>query len=86
MGKLSITLGEELEQFIAKRVESGEYDDADEYLRALVEDDRKKQEAKQKLHEMIDDARASGVSEKGFDEIWDAGVERARAKAKRREG
>jgi len=31
---------------------------------------------------LIDDARASGVSEKTFDEIWDAGAARGRAKAK----
>ena len=85
MGKLSVSLDDNLEAFVAKRVESGEYSDAGEYLRTLVEDDQKKQAAKQKLREMIDDARASGVSEKTFDEIWDAGVERARAKAKRRE-
>lgn len=82
MDKLSISVSDELEAFVADRIKSGEFDDASAYVNELIRLDHAKREAKQKLRDIIDDARASGVSEKTFDEIWDAGAARGRAKAK----
>ena len=84
MGELTISVSSELEEFIAERVKSVEFADASAYICELIRLDHKKREAQQKLRAMIDDARASGVSEKTFDEIWEAGA--AAARKKRRGG
>jgi antitoxin ParD1/3/4 len=80
MGKLSISVSDQLEKFVSERVASGEYIDAGEYVSDLLRRDQKKRDAYEKLGRMIDQAEASGVSKRTFDEIWDAGAERGRAK------
>lgn len=83
MAKISISMSDQMEKFVAKRVKSGEYNNTSEYFRDLVRRDQERREAREKLGRMIEDARASGVSEKTFDEIWEAGA--AKGRAKRRE-
>lgn len=80
MAKISISMSDQMEKFVAQRVKSGEYNNTSEYFRDLVRRDQEKREAREKLGRMIDGARTSGVSERTFDEIWDAGAARARAK------
>ncbi|MDP3492482.1 MAG: type II toxin-antitoxin system ParD family antitoxin [Hyphomonadaceae bacterium] len=84
MAKISISMSDAMEEFVATRVESGEYNNTSEYFRDLVRRDQEKREAEDKLRVMIEKARASGVSEKTFDEIWEAGA--AQARKKRRGG
>lgn len=85
MAKLSISMSDQMEAFVAKRVESGEYNNTSEYFRDLVRRDQEKREAREKLGRMIEKARASGISERSFDEIWEAGAAKARARTKSRE-
>ncbi len=85
MAKLSISMSDQMEAYVAERISSGEYNNTSEYFRDLVRRDQEKRVADDKLRQMIDKARASGVSEKTFDEIWEAGAARCRSKAKRRE-
>lgn len=82
MDQLSISVSDELEEFIAERVKSGKFADASAYISELIRLAHERREGQLKLRALIDDARASGVSEKTFDEIWDAGATRGRAKAK----
>jgi antitoxin ParD1/3/4 len=80
MAKISISMSDAMEAYVADRIESGEYNNTSEYFRDLVRRDQEKREAEDKLRVMIQKARASGVSEKTFDEIWEAGAARARNK------
>ncbi len=82
MAKISISMSDEMEQYVANRIAAGDYNNTSEYFRDLVRRDQEKREAEDELRRMIEKARASGVSERTFEQIWDAGV--ARAKAKRR--
>jgi antitoxin ParD1/3/4 len=43
-----------------------------------VRRDQEKQAAEGKLRKMIEEARASGVSERTFDEIWEAAAAKVR--------
>ena len=80
MAKISISMSDAMEEFVATRVESGEYNNTSEYFRDLVRRDQEKRQARQQLRKMLDAAEAGGVSEKSFDEIWEAGAEQARRK------
>jgi antitoxin ParD1/3/4 len=82
MAKISISMSDKMEKYVADRVESGDFNNTSEYFRDLVRRDEDKQLAEAKLRAMIEDARRSGISEKTFDEIWEAGV--AKAKRKKR--
>jgi antitoxin ParD1/3/4 len=83
MAKISISMSDTMERFVTERVESGDYNNTSEYFRDLVRRDQKKREAEDKLRGMIQKARASGVSERTFDEIWDAAAEKVRRKKSR---
>lgn len=76
MAKISISMSDKMEKFVAKRVESGDFNNTSEYFRDLVRRDQEKREAREKLRKILDDAEASGVSERSFDEIWASGVAR----------
>lgn len=82
MIRKTISLPDEMGDYIAGRLQSGQYGNDSEYFRDLVRRDRERQEAIAAIQEMIDDSLASGVSPRTFDEI--AEEARARAKAKRR--
>ena len=82
MAKISISMSDKMEKFVSERVESGDFNNTSEYFRDLVRRDQEKRDAESKLRVIIEKARKSGVSEKTFDEIWEAGV--AKAKRKRR--
>lgn len=82
MAKISISMSDKMEKFVAKRVESGDFNNTSEYFRDLVRRDQEKKTAEAKLRRMLDEAEASGMSELSFDQIWDGAV--ARHKQKRR--
>lgn len=82
MAKISISMSDQMEKFVEQRVESGEYNNTSEYFRDLVRRDHARREANEKLGRMIDRAEAGGLSERTFDQIWDAGVARAKARVK----
>lgn len=80
MAKISISMSDAMEEFVATRVESGEYNNTSEYFRDLVRRDQEKRDAKLQLRKMLDESEASGFSDRSFDEIWAAGTKRAERK------
>lgn len=80
MAKISISMRDAMEAYVADRIKSGEYNNTREYFRDLVWRDQENREAEDELRLMIQKARASGVSERTFDKIWEAGAARARNK------
>jgi len=84
VAKISISMSDAMEAFVATRVESGEYNNTSEYFRDLVRRDQEKREAEDKLRKMLDEAEASGLSDKSFHEIWGEAVERYKRKQRGR--
>lgn len=80
MAKISISMSDQMEKFVAKRVKSGEYNNTSEYFRDLVRRDQEKREAREKLGRMIDQADAGPLSDLSPKEVWD----RAEARFKQR--
>lgn len=71
MAKISISMSDQMEKFVAQRVKSGEYNNTSEYFRDLVRRDQEKREAREKLGRMIDKAEAGPISDLSPKEVWD---------------
>jgi antitoxin ParD1/3/4 len=69
MAKLTISMPDAMEQYVAERVDSGQYGNVSEYFRDLVRQEREKQEAIAALRERLDRAEASGISKRKVPEI-----------------
>ena len=81
MSQITISMPEQISEWVQTQVGTGHYADAEEYLHALVQRDReRKEQALQKLRQLIAEGDASGFSELNLPEIW----ERARQKARQR--
>ena len=62
---------DEMGAWIEDRIRSGQYNNDSEYFRDLVRRDQARQEAVTQLRQMLDDAEASGISERTVDQIWE---------------
>ena len=80
MSQITISMPEQINEWVQTQVGTGHYADAEEYLHALVQRDReRKEQAMQELRRIIEKAEASGVSKRTLPEIR----ERTRQKARR---
>ncbi|MDD5319809.1 MAG: type II toxin-antitoxin system ParD family antitoxin [Methylococcales bacterium] len=71
MQRKTITLTDQMEDWVKAQVESGKYGNDSEYFRDLVRRDQERQEAETRLRSMLDDAEASGLSDLSPKDIWD---------------
>jgi antitoxin ParD1/3/4 len=79
MGKLSISLPDDMNAYVERRVEEGAYADASAFVHALIRQDRESRPlTMDELRERLERAEASGTSERTFPEIMEEGRRRAR--------
>lgn len=62
MIRKTISMPDEMGEWVETRVRSGQYNNDSEYFRDLVRHDQQRQEALGQLRRMLDEAEASGVS------------------------
>lgn len=70
MQRKTITLTEQQEQWIKTQVNQGHYGNDSEYIRDLLRKEMQKQDAEFQLKNLIDEAEASGQSDKTPHQIW----------------
>ena len=70
MAKFSITMSNDLGDYVHEEVAGRHYDNISEYVRHLVRREREAQEAEQALRALIDEGLKSGVSDRSVDDIW----------------
>jgi putative addiction module CopG family antidote len=68
---LTLSLPDELEEFVSRRVREEAYADAAEYLRALIRADRRRA-VEEKLERLVEEALESGSPEALTDADWSA--------------
>jgi antitoxin ParD1/3/4 len=56
-------------EYVASRVETGQYGNVSEYFRDLVRREQERKNAAEDLSRMLDDAEASGVSKRKIPDI-----------------
>jgi putative addiction module CopG family antidote len=72
---LSLSLPDELDEFVSRRVREEAYADAGEYLRALIRADRRRA-VEEKLERLVEEALESGPPETMTEADW-AGLHHA---------
>ena len=68
---LTLSLPDELDEFVSRRVREEAYADAAEYLRALIRADRRRA-VEEKLERLVEEALESGPPEALSDADWAA--------------
>jgi putative addiction module CopG family antidote len=68
---LTVSLPDELDEFVSRRVREQAYADAGEYLRALIRADRRRT-VEEKLERLVEEALESGPPETMTDADWTA--------------
>lgn len=76
MAKITISMPDAMSEYVASQVEAGQYGNVSEYFRDLVRVEQRRQRAKEELRRMLEDAEASGVSDRTAEEIWRDAEER----------
>jgi putative addiction module CopG family antidote len=66
---LTLSLPDELDEFVSRRVREEAYADAGEYLRALIRADRRRA-VEEKLERLVEEALESGPPEALTDADW----------------
>ena len=79
MDKITISMSEQMVEFVKSRLATGDYNNTSEYFRDLIRQDQSRQRAAQDLRIMMDKAEQSGISERSEDEIFAAAVEKVKA-------
>jgi antitoxin ParD1/3/4 len=71
MQRKTITITDQMENWVKAQVDSGKYGNDSEYFRDLVRRDQERREAETRLRYLLDDAESTGVSVRSPQEIWD---------------
>ncbi len=81
MLRLTISMPEQMNQWVEAQINTGRYGNVSEYFRDLVRRDQEKKERKLKeLRDLIDRAEASGISARAFPEIMELARQAAQRK------
>jgi antitoxin ParD1/3/4 len=78
MSEIKITLPAEMAEWVKHQVETGRYGSADEYVRKLIAYDQENEAKIAHMQALVDEARASGVSDRSIEDV----IAGARAKAR----
>jgi antitoxin ParD1/3/4 len=70
MQRKTITITDQMENWVKTQVDSGKYGNDSEYFRDLVRRDQDRREAETRLWFMLNEAESSGVSDRSPQEIW----------------
>ena len=70
MATMNISLPDQMKEWVEQQVATGRYANASDYMRDLFRKDQLHVDAVAKLQKIVDDALASGISDKSVDEIF----------------
>jgi len=79
MMRKTITISEQMEEWVKAQIEAGRYANDSEYFRDLIRRDQERRRADEDLGRLIDEGDASGISPKSLDDIMREVEERMRA-------
>jgi antitoxin ParD1/3/4 len=71
MIRKTISMPDEMGSWIQDRIKRGQFNNESEYFRDLVRRDQEKRQAMDQLRTMLDEAEASGISDRTARAIWD---------------
>lgn len=78
MATMNVSLPDQMREWVDARAKSGRYGNASDYIRDLIRHDQEREAKIVNMQMLVDEARASGLSERTVDDVISA----ARAKAR----
>ena len=82
MAKITISMPDRMSDYVAGRIDTGQYGNVSEFFRDLVRRDQERQQAVAELQELITTAEASGLSPRQVPDIMKEVEDRLRAHGK----
>ena len=76
MARLTISIPDEMSEYVASRVATGEYGDISDYFCSLVQIEQQRLNATDELERMLEEGESSGVSELSVRDVWDQAEKR----------
>lgn len=70
MATMTVSLPDQMKDWIESQIRSGEYASSSDYVRDLIRRDREQKDRLKALRSLIDEAEASGISSRTLDEIF----------------
>ena len=78
MATMNISLPDQMREWVEAQAKSGRYGNASDYMRDLIRHDQEREAKIAHMQVLVDEARASGISNKTAEEV----IATARAKAR----
>ncbi len=76
---MNISLPDPMKQWVEAQAETGRYSNASDYVRDLIRRDQERQDKIAAMQKLVDEARASGISKRSVEEIFDEVIASRRA-------
>ena len=70
MLRKTITITDQMENWVKQQIDSGRYGNDSEYFRDLIRRDQERLDAENRLRSILDEAEASGLSSRSVIDIW----------------
>ena len=86
MATMNVSLPDKMKDWVEQQAQSGRFSNASDYVRDLIREDKERAKAIAKLQKVVDDALASGISDRSWDEIMTVARARAADALKQRDG
>ena len=88
MATMTVSLPDPMKDWIEEQVKRGDYASTSDYVRDAVRKDRERREPNypltlEELRDMLDEAEASGVSDKTLEDIFEEAMQKVAAKQNR---
>lgn len=83
MIRKTISMPDELGDYIDERVKTGGYGNDSEFIRDLLRRDKQRESGRAKFQKLIDEGLASGVSNRTIEEIFQEALKRHEQRKKR---
>ena len=81
MSRLTISMPEQMNEWVEAQISSGRYGNVSEYFRDLVRrDQERREEVVRELRDVLDRAEASGLGARSLPEVMEAARDEARRK------
>ena len=78
MATMNVSLPDPMKEWVETQAKSGKYGNASDYVRDLIRHDQERAEAREKLQQMVDEARASGLVEMTREQLMERAMTKAR--------
>ena len=85
MATMNISLPDQMKAWVEAQTQDGRYANSSDYVRDLIRRDQIRAEKIANMQRLVDEAYASGFSEKSLDEIFAETREKAIARSKSRD-